>query len=277
VVNVTYVEQKTQKKVIVEKVAAAGTLDPAGKGALGKVAVFAPPAKGVEKPSKLKKVEELALVSKTKGQAGNEKALDLATLHKLKGPPPGKKATAGPPAPPTPLAGAGKTDNAAKEAPCTNGLARKAPGGQCECLPPKKELNGTCETPAAAAAKEAPCTNGLARKAPGGQCECLPPKKEANGTCEIPPAAAAKPAEAPCTNGLARRAPGGQCECLPPKKEVNGTCEIPPPAGGPPPAGPKTVQCPAGQKPQGNGCVPAQAPCPAGQHRGPDDKCHPGK
>src|ERR1700736_241352 len=86
VVNVTYVEQKTQRKVVVEKVAAAGTPDAAGKNAVGKIAVFTPPAKGGAKPAKLKKVEEVALVSKTKAQAGHKPAMDLATLQKLKGP-----------------------------------------------------------------------------------------------------------------------------------------------------------------------------------------------
>src|SRR4029077_19724555 len=100
-VNVTYVEQKTGQKVVLQKVAAAGVAE---KGAAGKLAVFTPPpaGEGLKKPPKLKKVEEVAAVSQTKGQGGNAKALDLTTTRKLKGPPPGKKLEAGAPPPPPP-------------------------------------------------------------------------------------------------------------------------------------------------------------------------------
>ena len=299
-VNINYVEQKTGQKVVVQKLAAAGA---GGPGAAGKLAVFTPPpaGQGLKKPPKLKKVEEIAAVSQTKGQAGNEKALDLTTTRKLKGPPPGKTLGAGTPPPPPPPGGGGKGQNANKVVACTGGKEhRPPPNGPCECPPGKKEVNGACENPGKEAGPAA-CTGGKEhRPPPNGPCECPPGKKEVNGACENP---AKEAGPAACTGGKEHRPPpNGPCACPPGKKEVNGACENPakearPAACGggkehtPPPNGPcecppgkrdvggvcenppakenkpaqlKTVSCPPNEHPQGAGCVPNAPPKGAG-------------
>ncbi len=300
-VNITYVEQKTGQKVVVQKVAAAGA---GGPGAAGKLAVFTPPpaGEGLKKPPKLRKVEEVAAVSQTKVQAGNEKALDLTTTRKLKGPPPGKKLEAGGPPPPPPPPGGGNkgaTGNKAGSEGLNCGADEHPENGRCvangvkcgprehpengRCVPnapkcgPKEHLdNGACvpnavkcgprehEENGACVANEPKC--GPKQHLDNGACvpnavKCGPREHEENGAC-VPNAAKCGPKEHMDNGNCVPNAP----KCGPREHEENGTC-VPnasqKEANKPPPP-PKSIQCPQGEHPQGGACVPNPPPKGAG-------------
>jgi uncharacterized protein YraI len=75
VVNVTYIEQKTNEKVVVHQVEKTEDATKAGKIEGAAVEVFQPAAdhpRGRAAPQKPKKIEEVAVESKTKGQGGGK-------------------------------------------------------------------------------------------------------------------------------------------------------------------------------------------------------------
>jgi hypothetical protein len=75
VVNVTYIEQKTNEKVVVHQVEKTEDATRAGKVEGAAVEVFQPAAGQAPKtaaPHKPKKIEEVAVESKTKGQGGGK-------------------------------------------------------------------------------------------------------------------------------------------------------------------------------------------------------------
>ncbi len=264
VVNVTFVEQKTQKKVIVEKVAGAGALEAGGKNTLGKIGVFTPGPGGTGGPPKhLRKIEEVSLLSKTKGQAGNEKALDLVTQSKLKGPAPGKKLKTGeaPPPPPPPGGGtqngvklggqgcpAGEEKRGDKCVPIKCPAGHQLRGNECVCPEGMRDnADHVCvKAPGAGPA----CNKG--HVAEGDKCVCPPGTRDnADGVC-------AKPAAGPaCVKGHV--AEGDKCVCPPGTREnSDGVCAKPP-------AGPACVK---GHVAQGDRCV-----CPPGTRENADGVC----
>jgi uncharacterized protein YraI len=119
VVNINYVEQKTNKKVVVHKVEKTGQLNVAKQTEADDnvVEVFQPAFDEhpkVKAPPKPKKVEEVAAESETKGQAGNEPTTEemLVPPEVIKDAP--KIETPPPPPPETPKGGKPKS---AREAP----------------------------------------------------------------------------------------------------------------------------------------------------------------
>ena len=80
VINITYIEQKIEKKVVIHKIVKADSPEEAAKAEGATVEVFQPPAAAAaELPRRArrgKKVEEVAETSQTKEQAGEEPATD---------------------------------------------------------------------------------------------------------------------------------------------------------------------------------------------------------
>ena len=270
VVNVTYVEQKTRQKVVVQRLEKVGR--PTANAGIGKVAMVAPPpAPGGRPPPHARRLEDVAAISKTKGQAPNKSTVDLAKLRN--GNPP---TLAG-------LKGPGQGGPA-----CTGGRVRI--GNQCQC-PPGASANGrgVCVPAQRAALSQAPgkpgalgapggpkCVGG--RVAVGNQCQCPPgAAAKANGPCVPTQQAAAtpalgKPGAPKCTGGHV--ALGGQCQC-PPRTADNGhgVCVLSQQAtAAPVPGKPGGPKCTGGETLIGNQCQ-----CPAGTTRDNRGICVPGQ
>jgi uncharacterized protein YraI len=281
VVNVNYVEEKTHRKVVTEKVAAAGVTDPTGKNALGKIGKFTPPAGGGGPPHKLKKLDEVALTSQTKGQAGNQPAMELATLSKLKGPALGKKTKADEPPPPPPgsFTGASKTLNAVKVGGQTCPAGEQLHGDKCvpvQC-PQGEQLRGDkCVSIQCPQGEQLRGDKCVPIQCPQGEQlrgdKCVPIQCPAGqhpqGNGCVPNGLQCPAGQHPQGNGCVPNGP--QC---PAGQHPQGNGCVPNgpqcPAGQHPEGNacvPNGLQCPAGQHPQGNGCVPNGPQCPAGQH-----------
>ena len=221
VVNVNYIEQKTNKTVIVHKVER--TKEPkvanAGKASdrADVVEVFEPAAAEkpkVKAPRKTKKLEEVAALSKTKEQSGNEPATEemLVPPEVIKDspktetlPPPldekkdGKTKRAGKkPAPPPPPA---ESDEPGKAPVPKEGVALPGEEGQLPVtseVEPSKDLKpgrpGEPKLPAAEdgvpPAGEAEQPSGKPKAAKGDEKALPPPSPGEDGTAPPPPPAA---------------------------------------------------------------------------------------
>ena len=160
VVNVRYVEEKTRQKVVLQRVERADA--PAGGSGIGKVALFRPPSSPGNPPPRVRKLEEVATLSKTKRQATNQPTVDLAKLRNGK---PGTFAALRGQPPPRPGA-----------AQCTGGHVLIS--NQCQC-PPRTVGNGRGVCVPAQLAGVQPalgkpggprCTGG--RMLVANQCQC---------------------------------------------------------------------------------------------------------
>ena len=250
VVNVQYVEQRTRRKVIAQHVAAAGPIGALGPHSQGRLGVFSPPPARGGRPPGVRRLQEVAAYSKTKGQALGGPATGPMAFHKkskvanLGGPAaracPGGKVFIGnqcrcPPGlvgngqgvcvSPAQLAAGRGALQAGGTPQCTGG--KVLVGNQCRC-PPGLVGNGqgVCVSPAQLAAGRAALQAGGAPQCTGGkvlvgnQCRC-PPRLVGNGqgVCVSPAQLAARRAAlqaggAPqCTGG--KVLVGKQCRCPP--------------------------------------------------------------
>jgi hypothetical protein len=186
VVNVTYVEQKTNEKVVVHQVAKTEDANKAGKIEGATVEVFQPTAKQATKtaaPPKPKKIEEVAVESKTKEQGVGKQATEELLI------PPEIKKPAGQAAPPPPLpseaeAPPGKQEGKQKKAkgePQPEELPGMRPGGPPLPPPGEAEAPPGKQEGKQKKAKGEPQPGELPGMRPGGPP--LPPPGEA----EAPP------------------------------------------------------------------------------------------
>jgi uncharacterized protein YraI len=235
VVNVTYVEQKTQKKVVVYKVEK--TKDEAkvkgGKFKGDAIEVFepAPEAKPkVAAPTETKPIEKVAAESETKQQGGGAPTTEeLLVPAEVKKP---LEAEAKPPAPPPPApkAGEGAAEPAKEEA--APPPPPPPPAATEEKTPPPSE--GAAPPPAEGETPPAPPPSGEAppEAPPPAKEETAPPAKE-----ETPPPPPAEEAAPPPAETIAP--PPAKEETPPPPPPAEEKAPPPPPqekAPPPPPA-----------------------------------------
>src|SRR5262245_41298322 len=236
VVNVTYVEQKTNKKVVVYKVEK--TEDESkvkgGKFKGDAIEVFepAPEAKpAVAAPTETKPLEEVAAESKTKQQGQGAPATEeMLVPAEVKKP---LEAEAKPPAPPprAPKAGEGAAKPAAEEA----APPPPPPPEAAEKTPPPSE--GAATPPAGEATPPAPPPTGEAAPPADGAPPSPPPAQEtppppATGEAPPPPPAEEK---APPPPPAVEKAP-------PPRRPAEETAPPPPPAEEKAPPAPRAIE-----------------------------------
>lgn len=233
VVNVTHIEQKTRKKVVVHKVERTKDEAKAGKGKVegAAIEVFQPAADQAPKtvaPPKPKPIEEVAAQSETKeqaeGAATTEEMLVPAEIKKT----PEAEAKASTPPPPPPPAAENGAPPAEEEA-----AAPPPPGPPAEeaAPPTPEEAAPPPPAPAAPAAEDAPPP--AAKDAPP------PPAPPAEN---VLPAPADQPAPVPPPTD----------EAPPPPPPAEGVAPPPPPpaeeVAPPPPAPPAEEQQPKAKK-----------------------------
>jgi uncharacterized protein YraI len=224
VVNVTYIEQKTHEKVVVHQVEKTEDATKAGKVEGAAVEVFQPAAGQAPKtaaPHKPKKIEEVAVESKTKGQGGGK-----PTTEGLLIPPeiqtPADKAASPPPSPSLPEEAAvpkGKPEGKQKKAkgePYPEGPPAVQPGGPP--LPPPEEAEAPRGKPEGKQkkAKGEPYPEGPPAMQPGGPP--LPPPEEAEAPKGKPEGKQKKAKGEPYPEGPPAMQPGGPP--LPPPEEA---------------------------------------------------------
>ena len=235
VVNVNFVEEKTQQKVAAYNVALSPDASKSGKVEGDRIDVFHPAASelpAAEKPTEVAPVEKVAQESKTVGQSGNE-----ATTEALVPPPPPPDETpppteappmvgAEPPAPEEPAAPVEQAAPAQPApvlegpAPCDEGTVRQA--------------DGTCAAPAAAP----PPAEEVTPQAPAEDAAPPPPPPPAEAAPLTPPAPpVAEQAPPPASTPAAEPAPTPRS---PPGKPAPAA---PPPAA--PPAAAPSAPAPA--------------------------------
>ena len=201
VVNVTYVEEKTKKKVVVHKVERTKDEDKAkgGKVKGEAVEIFQPAAEAKPEavvPAATKPIEEVAAESKTKAQGEGAAATDeLLVPPEIKKP---LAAEAKPPVPPPPP----PASEGAAPAPTTEEAAPPPPP------PPPAEEAAPPPPPAEGAAPPAPATSEEAAPPPpppaGETAPPPPPPAEEEAPPPPPPADAAPPPPPPPTRGRLR-------------------------------------------------------------------------
>jgi uncharacterized protein YraI len=270
VVNVTYIEQKTQKKVVVYKVEKTKDEDRAKGGKIKGEAVEifqpAPEAKqAVAAPTQTKPIEEVAAESKTK-----EQGKGAAATEELLVPPEVKKpleAEAKPPAPPPPAppAGEGAATPAAEEAAPPPPPPPPAPAA--ETTPPVSPPSGDTTTPPAVEAT--PPANGAPPPPPPPAKEETPPPPPAeDGAPPPPPPPAEEKAPPPPPPPPAEEKapppppPAEKAAPPPPPSEDAAPPPLPPPAeekAPPPPPAEKAAPPP----PQPEDATPPPPPPPA--------------
>jgi uncharacterized protein YraI len=200
VVNVTYVEEKTRKKVVVHKVERTKD-ERKAKGGGGKVdgaaiEVFQPAADQAPEtvaPPKPKAIEEVAKESKTKGQAEGAASTDelLVPAEIKKTPEAEAKPSAPPPPPPPAEEGTPPTEEEAAPPP------PPAPAAE-EATPPPSEETAPPPPPPAAdqAAPPSPPADGAPPPPPAAD-QAAPPSPPADGAPPPPPADQAAPPPPP--------------------------------------------------------------------------------
>src|SRR5262245_1336703 len=244
VVNVTYVEQKTNKKVVVYKVEK--TEDESkvkgGKFKGDAIEVFepAPEAKpAVAAPTETKPLEEVAAESKTKQQGQGAPATEeMLVPAEVKKP---LEAEAKPPAPPPPAPKAG--EGAAKPAAEEAAPPPPPPPAAAEKTPPPSE--GAAAPPAGEATPPAPPPTGEAAPPADGAPPSAPPAQET----PPPPAEEKAPPFPPPAEEKAPPPPPAVEKAPPLPRPAEETAPPPPPAEEtapppPPPAGKKKAPPP---------------------------------
>jgi uncharacterized protein YraI len=277
VVNVTYVEQKTNTKVVVYKVEK--TEDESkvkgGKFKGDAIEVFEPPAEAKPKvaaPTETKPIEEVAAESETKQQGGGAPATEERLVPaEVKKP---LEAEAKPPAPPPPAppAGEGAAAPAAEEA-APPPPPPPPPGSTEKKTPPPSEGAATPpaggETPPAPPAKdETPPPPPVEEAAPPPPAETVAPPPAKEETPPPPPAEEKAPPPPPPAEEKAPPPPPPAEEAAPPpppveKKKAPPPVEkkkapSPPPAEetAPPPPPPAEEAAPPPPPPMGEGPKP---------------------
>jgi uncharacterized protein YraI len=247
VVNITYVEQKTEKKVVVHKVEKAKDEKQAGKVEGAAVEIFQPAADQPPKvtaPPAPKPIEDVAQESKTKEQAeGGPSTEEQLVPAEIKTPPAaegtasgeapkegapasGEAATPPPPAPP-PAEGAPAAEEAAPPPP-------PPPAG--DAAPPPPPAEETPPPPAAEQAAPPPPAPEETPPSPPAE-ETPPPPPPAEKAAPPPPPEEAAPPPAPPAEEMApkpkkekpRTEP--QPEAAPPPPPQDMAPPPPPPAG----------------------------------------------
>jgi uncharacterized protein YraI len=303
VVNVTYVEQKTRKKVVVHKVARTKDEKKSGKIEGAAIEVFQPAADqapATVAPPAPKAIEEVAAESKTKdqgeGAAGTEEQLVPTEIKALPAPAQGaasssessKKGSAGPsaasgppPPPPPPADGTPAEDEAAPPPPPPPAEEAAPPPAATEAAPsppppPPAEESVPLLPPPAEEAAPPPAPSGEAAPPPPPP---PPPPVEETAPAPPPPAPAEETApkvkpERPQKPRKERgeKAKPSEAPALPPPPAEETAPPPPPPpaAGGEPPAVKEELQ----QKPKKERAQPPQglptfAP-PSGEAGAPD-------
>jgi uncharacterized protein YraI len=220
VVNLQFVEQKTQEKVVVHRVERTGEAEKAGKVEGASVEIFQPqpdqkPA--IAAPPKPMKIEEVAAESKTKEQAGAAPATESMLLPPQIRTPEAAQAT--PPAPPPPPA---------KEAkPAAEQAAPPPP-------PPPAEESASPPSPSAGEAAPPPAGEAVPPPPPAGGVAPEPHKKSAPSREEAPPPPPGGEAAPPPPSPGEEAAPKSHKKVVPPPEEA----PPPPPLGAPPPPPP---------------------------------------
>lgn len=260
VVNVTYVEQKTEQKVVVHKVEKTEDEKKAGKIEGAAVEIFQPAADQTPKvvaPPAPKAIEEVAQESKTKEQGeGAPSTEELLVPAEIKTPPasaegassgeapkeatPAAGDTATPPPPPPPAEGAPVEEEAAPPPPpppAEEATPPSPPAPEQAAPPPPSP---PVEEPAPPPAKEvAPPSPPPAEESapppppPAGEAAPLPPAPPAPEDAAPPPPPSAE--EAPPPPPAEEIAPKVKKEPKPKKKPEAQPDEVPSPP--PPPAG----------------------------------------
>ena len=238
VVNVTYVEEKTKKKVVVHKVERTKDEDKAkgGKVKGEAVEIFQPAAEAKAEavvPAATKPIEEVAAESKTKEQGEGAAATDeLLVPPEIKKP---LAAEAKPPVPPPPP----PASEGAAPAPTTEEAAPPPPP------PPPAEEAAPPPPPAEGAAPPAPATSEEAAPPPpppAGETAPPPPPPAGEETPPPPPAAEAAPPPPPPADAAPPPPPPPAEEAPPPPPPPAEEAAPPPPppadAAPPPPPPP---------------------------------------
>jgi uncharacterized protein YraI len=260
VVNVTYIEQKTNEKVAVHQIERTGDANKSGKIEGAAVTVFQPAADQAPKtaaPHKPKKIEEVAVESKTKGQGGGKPTTEELLIPPEIKTPKGEAASPPPPLPPEEAeAPRGKPEGKQKKAkgePQPEGPPAMQPGGPP--LPPPGEAEAPKGKP-----------EGKQKKAKGEPQPEGPPAMQPGGPPLPPPGEAEAPKGK--SEGKQKKAKGEPQPEGPPAMQPGGP-QLPPPGEAEAPRGkPEGKQkkakkggapCPGGTVPLDDGtCAPAQ-------------------
>jgi uncharacterized protein YraI len=230
VVNLQFVEQKTQEQVVVHRVERTGDAEKAGKVEGASVEIFQPQTDqkpAIAAPPKPMKIEEVAAESKTKEQAGAAPATESMLLPPEIKTPEAAQATPPAPPPPPPPASKGAAPAGEQAAPPPPPPAKETtPAAETSAPPsPGKEAapsageQGT--PPIAGEATPAPKTNGKEAK----EKEKSSAQPSAEGTpSPASPAEGAPPlpqqGEQVTPDAKKKVAPSGE-EALPPPGEQN--------------------------------------------------------
>jgi uncharacterized protein YraI len=273
VVNITYVEQKTRKKVVVHKVARTKDEKKSGKIEGAAIEVFQPAADqapATVAPPAPKAIEEVAAESKTKdqgeGAAGTEELLVPTEIKALPAPESPKEGSAGPseaagPPPPPPADGTAAEDEAAPPPPPPP-AEETAPPAATEAAPPPPppppaEESAPPPPPPAEEAAPPPAPSGEAAPPPPPAPAEVPPPPPIEETAPPPPPPAPAEETAPKLKQEKEKKPKkergekakpSESPTLPPPPAEETAPPPPPPAaaGGEPPAMKKELQ----QKPK---------------------------
>ena len=250
VVNVEYVEEKTQQKVTAYNVALTPDADKSGKVEGDTIDVFHPPAAELppaEQPPTVAPVEKVAAESKTAGQSGSE-----ATTEDLVPPPPPPDATP-PPAEAPPMVGAEPPATEEPAAPVEQPppvLAGAPPCGEGTV----RQEDGTCAAPPASP----PPAEEVTPQAPAAK-SAPPPPPPTEAAPVLPPAPPAEPAQAP---PLAPPAAPVPAPPVPPAAAQPAPAPTPAPAAAPPVPPPETQPAPAPAPPPAPPAEAQPAPGP---------------
>jgi uncharacterized protein YraI len=277
VVNVTYVEEKTNEKVVVHKVAKTKDEKKSGKVEGDAVEIFQPTAEKASEPvapPKPKQIEEVAAESKTKEQGGGAPSTDqLLVPPEVKTPPLPEDAQTGPSA-----ASSKDGQPAANEAappppppppPPDEGAPPPVPAEQV--VPPAAEEAAPPPPPPAEGAAPPPAEEAAPPPPPPASGEDAPPPPSAGEAAPPPPpppaGEVAPPAAPPAEEAAPPAPPPPPAEETapppppPPPAEEAAPPPAPPPPGDVPPEADQKSGKPKDKKGDGKG---QGAPCPEG-------------
>ena len=220
VVNVNYIEEKTNEKVVVHKVEKTGDEKKAGKVQGDSVEIFQPAADKTPDPvapPKPKQIEEVAAESKTKEQSGGAPATDeLLVPPEIKTPPAPKPSETTPPASTPGKDGQAPAAEAAPPPP-------PPPPAPAENVAPPQPAEQAPPPPASEQAPPPPPpAEGAAPPPPPSEAAPPPPPPPAEGASPPPPPAKEQAAPPPPLPPAKEAAPPP-----PPKEEA---APLPPPA-----------------------------------------------